>query len=102
MKFEELKNLYVKDLESNGNNLNLNDDGKELLREYNLFIDTLKKWIKEDAVINIISVISAEDKGTQKFKDANRLDTMTNGGRTPIDKSTVSFNQNDSLTEYLE
>jgi len=102
MKFDELKELFVKDLKSNGNNLNINNKGIELLNDYNKFIDTLKEWVNEDAVVNIISVISAEDKGTQKFKDANRLDTMTNGGRTPIDKSAVSFNENDTLTEYLE
>ena len=102
MKFDELNDLYVKDLESNGNTRNVNEKGKMLLRDYNGFIDTLKVWVNDDAVVNIISVISAEDKGTQKFKDANRLDTLTNGGKTPIDKTSVTFNDNDSLMEYLE
>lgn len=103
MKFDELNELLVKDLENNNSNLtNLNKRGLELLQDYNKFIETLKQWVDNDSVVNIISVISAEDKGTQKFKDANRLDTLTNGGKTSIDKTIIAIHDDDSIGQYLQ
>lgn len=105
MKFSELSEFvdtYVRDLEDNGNTAQINERGHNLLAEYNKFIDSLNEWISKDAIMNLISVVSAEEKGTQKFKDANRLSTLTNNGKTPIDLSTTTFHNNDTLNNYID
>lgn len=101
MNFDELSNIYSNNTKSDANYYNLNDNGKKLLSDYHEFIERLSEWVSQDAIINVISVISAEKKGTKKFEDANRLDTLTNGGKTPINTSSMTFNKNDSIIKYL-
>ena len=101
MRFNEL-DTYMTDLDDNSTQARLNDAGEKLLSDYNDFIEELKEWVTEDAVINMISVISAEDKGTQKFQLANRLDTITSGGKNPINLDSFPFHEDDPLKDYIE
>jgi len=97
MKFDEL-NKHMSDTEGNTTK-QLNQEGGRLLTEYHKFIDELHVWVNKEDVLKVISMISAEKIGTKKFALANRLDIMTNGGKTGItDKFT--FNKEDELLDY--
>lgn len=113
MKFEELselnKQFNANELEDNSGNSKLNTRGQILLDEYNKFISELQqfiekqsKWIKEDITVDIISLINTGEKGTEEFKTANRLDTLTNAGQTKIDRGTVAIHDNDNIIDYIE
>ncbi len=113
MKFEELselnKQFNTNDLEDNSGNKDLNTKGNNLLDEYHKFINELQqflssqsKWIKEDIKVSIISMINTEDKGTEEFKTANRLDSLTNAGQTKIDRGSVAIHKDDNIIDYIE
>lgn len=113
MKFEELselsKQFNTNDLEDNSGNKKLNSKGKDLLEEYHKFINELQqfistqsKWINEDITVNIISLINTDEKGTEAFKTANRLDSLTNAGQTKIDRGSVAIHNNDDIIDYIE
>lgn len=113
MKFEELtelnKQFNQNTLEDNSGNSKLNASGISLLAEYNQFITELQqflskqsKWIKEDITIDILSLINTGEKGTEEFKIANRLDTLTNAGQTKIDRGSVAIHNNDDIIDYIE
>lgn len=100
MKFDDLTKLDQQ-INSPGKELKLNKEGIVLLKQYHEFMHRLEEWVRHDAVINLIGVISAEKKGTNKFKLANRLDTMTNGGKTSISNQ-FTFNEKDPINEFIE
>jgi hypothetical protein len=101
MKFDEL-NTYVKDLSDNSIKANLNKKGIDLLDDYNKFINMLSEWVKDDAILNLLSVISAEEKGTSKFEIANRLDTITSGGKNNIDLNSFPVHDDDPIKDYID
>jgi hypothetical protein len=102
MKFDE---LYNRDLKNNSFTAPLNADGFKLLTEYNEFIDKLieitEPWIDNQTILNALSVISSEKKGTQKFKDARTLSTLSSDGKNEIDIS-IGFNKNDPIRNYID
>ena len=113
MKFEELselnKQFNTNELEDNSGNSKLNSRGEALLSDYHNFIKELQqflaeqsKWIKEDITVSIISMINTEDKGTEEFKTANRLDSLTNAGQTKIDRGSVAIHKDDDIIDYIE
>ena len=113
MKFEELselnKQFNTNELEDNSGNSKLNTRGETLLEDYHKFISELQqfltqqsKWIKEDITVDIISLINTGEKGTDEFKTANRLDSLTNAGQTKIDRGSVAIHDNDGIIDYIE
>lgn len=106
MKFEELSELSrqfnINDLEDNSNNKGLNDAGEKLLNDYNMFIDILKEWIQKEEILNILAYISSTKCGTEKFKLASSLYSLTNNGATKIDLGTVAIHRKDDIINYIE
>jgi ferritin-like metal-binding protein YciE len=113
MKFEELselnKQFNTNELEDNSGNSKLNSRGEALLSDYHNFIKELQqflaeqsKWIKEDITVEIVSLINTGEKGTEEFKTANRLDSLTSAGQTKIDRGTVAIHDNDDIIDYIE
>ena len=106
MKFEELselsKQFNVNELEDNSNNKDLNEQGKKLLEDYNSFMDALKEWIQDEEILNVLAFISSTKKGTEKFKSASSLYSLTNQGTTKIDTGTVAIHKNDDIIDYIE
>ena len=94
----------------------LNSNGIKLVQQYHTLIEKLENSIApvigilvkdknktcKQAAIQIISSINSNKEGNETFDVMIRLDTLTNGGRTPIDGSTITFNQNDIILQYLE
>jgi hypothetical protein len=106
MKFEELTELNrqfnTNELEDNSGNSDLNDKGKTLLKEYNQFIESLSEWITHEYVLDVIAYVSSTKKGTDKFKIASTLYSLTNNGATKIDKGVVAIHKNDDIIDYIE
>jgi len=97
MKWRELV-----DLKEQPQTYKLNSRGLHILQTYHDFVNQLKSWVKDEAVINLISIISAEEKGTKRFEMAKRLDVMTNGGKIDIDGTHYTFNSDDPIVNFLE
>ena len=94
----------------------LNANGIQLIKSYHniiseferVLIPTLKNITKDpnsmakQAAVQIVSSINSSKAGNESFDLMSRLDTMTNGGKTPIQGSTFTFNENDKILQYLE
>lgn len=94
----------------------LNANGIQLIKNYHSIIAELEavlipilknvtkdpnKMSKQSAV-QIVSSINSSKEGNETFDLMSRLDTLTNGGKTPIQGSSYTFNQNDKILQYLE
>ena len=77
----------------------LNQEGGRLLEEYHKFLDELHEWVQMEDVLKVVSMISVEKIGTKKFDLANRLDIITNGGKTGVTDD-FTFNKDDELLDY--
>jgi SPP1 family predicted phage head-tail adaptor len=97
MKWNELV-----DLKEQPQTYRLNEEGQKLLQSYHKFVDYLKIWVKNESVVNLISIISSEEKGTERFELAKRLDVMTNGGKVDIDGTHYTFNKDDPINQFIE
>ncbi|MDD4109954.1 MAG: hypothetical protein PHS54_00210 [Clostridia bacterium] len=94
----------------------LNAKGIKMIQQYHDLIEKLETAISpvisilvkdkiktcKQAAIQIISSINSNKEGNETFDVMARLDTLTNGGKTYIDGSTITFNPNDIILQYLE
>jgi hypothetical protein len=110
-KFNNLSNAI-----SENTSYKLNASGVQLITKYHSLIATIEKTITplldqyardpvniaKQAAIQTVSTINSTKKGTEIFDLMSRLDTLTNGGKTPIQGNAFSFNQNDKILQYLE
>jgi len=110
-KFDRLANIVIKETSS----YNLNPAGRELLQQYYALIHSIEEELipilkplvndvdrlKKEISIQIISTINSQQAGTPQFEIMSRLDTLTNGGSSPISPEQFSFNQNDPILKYL-
>ena len=94
----------------------LNANGVKLVQQYHELIAKLetaiapeigilvkdKNKVCKQAAVQIISSINSNKEGNETFDLMSRLDTMTNGGKTPIQGASFTFNQNDKILQYLE
>jgi len=115
MKIGENFNRLVSAISEN-NSYKLNAAGMQLIQQFHGIIANFEKVltphltqitkdpnkIAKQTAIQIISSINSTKEGTEIFDLMSRLDTMTNGGKTPISGATFTFNQNDKILQYLE
>lgn len=94
----------------------LNNSGVQLIQKYHTIISQLEKVmlpllqditkdpskIAKQTAIQCVSTINSSKEGNETFDLMSRLDTLTNGGKTPIQGNAFSFNQNDKILQYLE
>lgn len=94
----------------------LNSNGIEIIKKYHNIIHEIEKSIfpilqhitKDPAVqskqiaIQIISSLNSNQAGNEEFELMTRLDTLTNGGKTPISGASFTFNPQDKILQYLE
>ena len=94
----------------------LNAAGKGLLNKYyhirtaieEALVPILTPYVadveqfKKEISVQIISSINSLQLGNEEYNLMSRLDTLTNGGQTPIDPATYSFNNQDNILQYLE
>jgi len=94
----------------------LNEAGRKALKEYYELIKSLgdsiyplvKKYLVDPdtfskiLAVQVISIISSRELGTEEFKLMTRLDALTNGGKTNIDTSRLPVSLDDNLMKYLE
>ncbi len=98
------------------NSYQLNEKGKDAIRQYHELIQHLEIYVKslinklvkdpqkiaKQSAIQIISMINSTHEGTEYFDIMTRLDTLTNGGKTPIQGNVITFNPGDKILQYLE
>lgn len=110
-KFNELVNT----LKENAS-YKINENGKEAIQQYHELIQYLEIYIKslvnkivkdpdkiaKQSAIQIVSMINSAHEGTEYFDIMTRLDTLTNGGKTPIQGNIITFNPGDKILQYLE
>ena len=94
----------------------INDNGKKLLQKYYQLVSAIEasvmpvitpyikdvNKVKKEIAIQIISSINSQELGTEEFEVASRLDTLTSGGKQPIDMSKYVFNKDDKINYYIE
>jgi hypothetical protein len=94
----------------------LNANGIQLVQNYHSIIAELEKQLlplltnitrdpsreAKQAAIQIVSSINSNKGGNDNFDLMSRLDTLTNGGKTPIQGNAITFNPNDKILQYLE
>lgn len=94
----------------------LNAEGTKLVQQYHSAIAQIesalapilgmlvkdKNKICKQSAIQIVSTINSSREGSETFDLMTRLDTLTNGGKTPIQGNAITFNQNDNILRYLE
>ena len=94
----------------------LNANGVKMVQQYHNVIAQLesaiapvigilvkdKNKICKQAAVQIVSSINSTKEGNETFDLMTRLDTLTNGGKTPIQGSAITFNQGDKILQYLE
>jgi hypothetical protein len=94
----------------------LNGKGEDAIRQYhglireleNNFKRVIKDIVKDpdriakQTAIQVVSTINSTHEGTEYFDIMTRLDTLTNGGKTPIQGNTITFNSEDKILNYLE
>lgn len=94
----------------------INENGKEVILRYHELIQHLEIYIKslinnlvkdpdkiaKQSAIQIVSMINSTHEGTEYFDIMTRLDTLTNGGKTPIQGNIITFNPGDKILQYLE
>ena len=94
----------------------LNANGAQLIEKYHSIINSIEKalfpllenitqdpgTIAKQTAVQVISSINSNRQGTEEFELMSRLDTMTNGGKTPIQGDSFTFNQQDNILNYLE
>lgn len=111
VKFNNLANAI-----SENTSYRINANGIQLLKKYHSIISDIEKIllpllksvckdpikIAKQSAIQIVSSINSAKEGNEQFDLMNRLDTLTNGGKTPIQGNTFSFNENDNILQYLE
>jgi len=116
-KFSALSNALseIKGLNEN-TSYKLNANGSQLVKNYHTLISNLEKAIApllqplvkdvnkvtKETAIQMVSSINSNREGNEIFELMTRLDTLTNGGRTPIQGNAITFNQNDKILKYLE
>lgn len=110
-KFDALSNAI-----SENTSYKLNASGVQLVNNYHAIIGNIEKTltpilepitrdpvnIAKQAAIQTVSTINSTKKGSEIFDIMSRLDTLTNGGKTPIQGNSFSFNPNDKILQYLE
>jgi hypothetical protein len=93
----------------------LNNSGMELINQYHTIISQIEKSvlpilqnitkdpskIAKQTAIQCVSTINSSREGNETFDLMSRLDTLTNGGKTPIQGNAFTFNQNDKILQYL-
>ena len=62
----------------------------------------MSEWITHEYVLDVIAYVSSTKKGTDKFKIASTLYSLTNNGATKIDKGVVAIHKNDDIIDYIE
>ena len=96
--------------------MQLNSAGRELLQKYHKLIAEIEiqisplikeyvtdpEIVEKEIAIQVIAFINSRQLGTEEFKIMSRLDSLTSGGKNPIDPNTYTFNQNDKVLNYLE
>ena len=94
----------------------LNENGLKLIRIYHTIIYDLERILlpvmnritrdpanmSKQAAIQIVSSINSSKMGSEQFDIMSRLDTLTNGGKTPIQGGSFTFNSQDKILQYLE
>jgi hypothetical protein len=94
----------------------LNANGIQMIKKYHSIINSLEQAllpvletivrdlsnIAKEAAVQIVSSINSSQQGSEEFDLMSRLDTLTNGGKTPIQGSTFTFNEQDKILQYLE
>lgn len=94
----------------------LNENGKKVIQQYHGLIQHLETYVKslvnnlvkdpdkiaKQSAIQIVSTINSTHEGTEYFDIMTRLDTLTNGGKTPIQGNIITFNPGDKILLYLE
>ena len=94
----------------------LNENGKTVIQQYHELIQHLEIYVKslvndlvkdpdkiaKQSAIQIVSTINSTHEGTEYFDIMTRLDTLTNGGKTPIQGNIITFNPGDKILQYLE
>lgn len=110
-KFETLVNAI-----SENASYRLNANGIQLIKTYHSIIASLESSItpilqnitrdpikmSKQAAVQIVSSVNSSKEGNENFDLMARLDTLTNGGKTPISGSSFTFNSNDKILQYLE
>jgi hypothetical protein len=110
-KFEQLSQAIQENIK-----YNLNEKGKQLLQTYYKLIRDIEQSvipiikpyvedverIKKELAVQIISTINSQKLGTKEFEVASRLDTLTSGGKNPIDGNQFVFNNEDPINQYIE
>ena len=110
-KFDRLSNAI-----SENTSYTLNANGIQLIKTYHatiaeiekVLIPVLKNVAKDannmakQAAVQVVSSINSSKAGNEAFDLMSRLDTLTNGGKTPIQGNTFAFNENDKILQYLE
>ena len=110
-KFDNLVNAI-----SENASYKLNANGAQLIQNYHSFISEIEKVLipilksitkdpnkmSKQSAVQIVSSINSSKEGNETFNLMTRLDTLTNGGKTTIQGSTFTFNQNDKILQYLE
>lgn len=109
-KFEALANAIKED-----NGYKLNANGIEMVKKFHSVISEIERVllpitktiakdpnkIAKQSAIQLVSTINSTKEGSEAFDIMTRLDTMTNGGKTPI-QGNFTFNQDDKILQYLE
>ena len=94
----------------------LNENGMKLIRIYHSIIYDIERILvpimnrvakdpanmAKQAAIQVISSINSSKAGNEYFDIMSRLDTLTNGGKTPIQGGSFTFNSQDKILQYLE
>lgn len=93
-----------------------NANGMQLITNYHAIINEIEKVLApvlqnitkdpanmaKQGAIQVVSSINSSRAGNENFELMSRLDTLTNGGKTPIQGNAITFNQNDNILRYLE
>jgi predicted transcriptional regulator len=97
MKFKEFL-----ELKESGVQYNLNENGKNLMDQFNKFIEMLRQFINEENVVALISRLDTDNIGNEKYKIAKKIATLSKNGTAPIDGSLFSISDNDQMMNYLD
>jgi hypothetical protein len=96
--------------------LKINKEGEKLLAKYNTLMQNIELELskllneyllkpdqfKKELAVHIISDINARQLGNEEFKIMSSLYNLTNNGKSIINPSSITFNQNDKILNYLE
>ena len=110
-KFDALSNSL-----SENTSYRINSGGMQLIQQYHNIISSIEtamlpllknitkdpSKIAKQTAIQCVSTINSTKEGNETFDLMSRLDTLTNGGKTPIQGNSFALNQNDKILQYLE